>query len=232
MFTGHDLLHTAEAHLSEKYNLGVFVPKDNPDWHGPWDCSEFASWCVFQVCSRLYGCENDSSAPDSAKAFTGFWRRDAHHLGRIIPVQQATATPGAAVLRFPAPGGIGHIAFSDGNGGTVEAHSRRTGVIRGELGGRRWDIGILVPNIEYQTGNGRVTSVAAPVTVFRVTEPLMHGEEVRRIQTALEIKGFNPGPIDGLFGTYTSAAVFAFQIDQGLVGDGEVGSQTAAALGI
>ena len=124
------------------------------------------------------------------------------------------------------------IAFSDGNGGTVEAHSRRTGVIRGELGGRRWDIGILVPNIEYQTGNGRVTSVAAPVTVFRVTEPLMHGEEVRRIQTALEIKGFNPGPIDGLLGTYTSAAVFAFQIDQGLVGDGEVGPQTAAALGI
>ena len=60
----------------------------------------------------------------------------------------------------------------------------------------------------------------------------MHGEEVRRIQTALEIKGFNPGPIDGLLGTYTSAAVFAFQIDQGLVGDGEVGPQTAAALGI
>jgi peptidoglycan hydrolase-like protein with peptidoglycan-binding domain len=35
-----------------------------------------------------------------------------------------------------------------------------------------------------------------------------------------------------VFGTYTSAAVFAFQIDQGLVGDGEVGSQTAAVLGI
>src|SRR6516165_12741164 len=112
MANGADLVTLARQHLGQAYVLGVIVPKDDPNWRGPWDCSEFASWCVFQVCSRLYGCENDSSAPDSAKAFTGFWRRDAHHLGRIIPVQQATATPGAAVLRFPAPGGIGHIAFS------------------------------------------------------------------------------------------------------------------------
>src|SRR5215472_4213568 len=104
MFTGQDLVHKAEAHLNEKYHLGVFVPKNNPNWHGPWDCSEFASWCVFQVCGRIYGCEDDKSAPDRAKAFTGFWQRDAQTLGRIITVQQAAATPGAAVLRFPVPG--------------------------------------------------------------------------------------------------------------------------------
>jgi len=232
MFTGQDLIHKAEAHLKEQYHLGVLVPKNNPNWRGPWDCSEFASWCVFQVSHQLYGCENDSSAPDLAKAFTGFWQRDAQTLGRKITIQQAAGTPGAAVLRFPVPGGVGHIVFSDGSGGTIEAHSRNTGVIKGKLAGRRWDIGILVPDIEYQMGTQTAGPIAAPATIFRLTDPLMSGAAVRRIQTALEAKGFNPGEIDGTFGTHTSAAVIAFQIDQGLAADGEVGTQTAAALGI
>jgi putative peptidoglycan binding protein len=232
MFTGQDLINKAAAHLNQEYRLGVFVPKNNPNWHGPWDCSEFASWCVFQVCNRLYGCENDNGAPDRAKAFTGFWERDAQTLGRIITVQQASATPGAAVLRFPVPGGVGHIVFSDGSGGTIEAHSRNTGVIRSKLADRRWDIGILVPDITYQTGTQTAEPVAAPATIFRLTDPLMRGAAVSRIQSALEARGFNPGKIDGTFGTHTSAAVIAFQIDQGLVADGEVGTQTAAALGI
>jgi N-acetylmuramoyl-L-alanine amidase len=232
MLTGQDLIHAAEAHLNEKYHLGVFVPKNNPNWHGPWDCSEFASWCVFQVCGRLYGCEDDKTAPDRAKAFTGFWQRDAQTLGRIITVQQAAAIPGAAILRFPVPGGVGHIVFSNGSGGTIEAHSSNTGVIRSKLAGRRWDIGVLVPDIEYQTGNQTLGLIAMPATIFRLADPLMHGEVVRRIQTALEAKGFNPGDIDGKFGTHTSAAVVAFQIDQGLTPDGEVGLETATKLGV
>jgi g-D-glutamyl-meso-diaminopimelate peptidase len=60
----------------------------------------------------------------------------------------------------------------------------------------------------------------------------MRGAVVRLVQRALKADGFNPGPIDGLYGLKTVAAVNAFQIVNGLVPDGEVGPETAAALDI
>jgi peptidoglycan hydrolase-like protein with peptidoglycan-binding domain len=60
----------------------------------------------------------------------------------------------------------------------------------------------------------------------------MRGAFVRTVQRALKAEGFNPGPIDGLYGLQTVAAVNAFQITHGLVPDGEVGPQTTKALGI
>jgi N-acetylmuramoyl-L-alanine amidase len=232
MATGQDLLNKAALHLNEKYHLGVLVPKNNPNWRGPWDCAEFASWCVFQVSGQLYGCDHDSGPPDRADAFTGYWQRDVEKLGRKISIQEAAGIPGAAVLRFPVPGGIGHVVFSDGTGRTIEAHSTNSGVIRAALDNRRWDVGVLIPGIEYQPGSQTAGSITPPQTIFRLTDPLMRGEMVRRIQTSLAAKGFNPGEIDGVFGTHTSAAVIAFQIDQGMLKDGEVGPATLKALGI
>ena len=67
----------------------------------------------------------------------------------------------------------------------------------------------------------------------------MHGsastldrETVRQVQKALADKGHDPGPIDGLFGLRTAAAVATFQAMRGLIADGLVGPQTAAALGM
>ncbi|MDT8323260.1 MAG: TIGR02594 family protein [Bacteroidota bacterium] len=53
---------------------------------------------------------------------------------------------------------------------------------------------------------------------------------VRRIQAALEEQGFDPGPIDGIWGRRTIAAVRRFQAAAGLVADGIVGPITSAAL--
>jgi uncharacterized protein (TIGR02594 family) len=53
---------------------------------------------------------------------------------------------------------------------------------------------------------------------------------VRDIQEALQRAGFDPGPIDGVWGRNTMAAVKAFQAHEGLEVDGIVGPQTAAAL--
>jgi putative chitinase len=58
------------------------------------------------------------------------------------------------------------------------------------------------------------------------------GDGVKRLQTALAAAGFNPGNIDGGFGSGTSAAVVAFQKSQGLVPDGIAGFRTQAALGL
>lgn len=53
---------------------------------------------------------------------------------------------------------------------------------------------------------------------------------VRGIQEALKLSGFDPGPLDGIPGLLTHAAVVAFQHAYGLVPDGIVGPNTRAAL--
>ena len=229
--TGDDILQLAIQHVGEKYVLGFSVPKDNSSWAGPWDCAEFASWITFQAADKLYGCDRDFGDPATADAYTGFWDRDARTLGQIIGLDQAAQTAGAFVLRTPAPGAIGHIVISDGKGGTVEAHSSQDGVIALSLSNRRWDMGILVPGIQYTQGPAvPVTSPAT--TIYRLTLPIMKGDQVLKIQKALKAAGFDPGTLDAEFGPHTSSAVVAFQLDKGLTPDGEVGPATSQALGI
>jgi peptidoglycan hydrolase-like protein with peptidoglycan-binding domain len=56
------------------------------------------------------------------------------------------------------------------------------------------------------------------------------GSVVRELQARLASLGFDPGPIDGYFGSLSASAVRAFQRARGLSADGIVGSQTWAAL--
>lgn len=57
------------------------------------------------------------------------------------------------------------------------------------------------------------------------------GAYVVELQNLLNARGFNPGPIDGIFGTRTRAAVISFQRSQNLNPDGIVGVRTWTALG-
>ncbi|MFL5322480.1 MAG: peptidoglycan-binding protein [Myxococcaceae bacterium] len=56
------------------------------------------------------------------------------------------------------------------------------------------------------------------------------GNSVRDLQSQLKALGFNPGPIDGVFGPATKKAVIAFQKSRHLAADGIVGPKTRAAL--
>ncbi len=56
------------------------------------------------------------------------------------------------------------------------------------------------------------------------------GSDVKRLQEILSGGGYNVGPLDGIFGTQTVAAVKSFQQTKGLLPDGVVGPQTWAAL--
>lgn len=231
--SGEEILGIAQQHVGEQYVFDVKVPKNNPNWKGPWNCSEFASWIIYQLAKRLYGCDDDIGDPATARAYTGSWNRDATNLGQFISIDQAARTPGANVLRLPPPGNNthGHIVISDGLGGTVEAHSTNAGVIRSNLSNRRWDTAIQVPGIVYT--QGPPIAVNPPdTTIYHLTMPLMTGGKVGDIQQALSKAGFDPGPIDGEFGPHTQAAVVAFQLSRGLVADGEVGPITAADLGV
>ena len=57
------------------------------------------------------------------------------------------------------------------------------------------------------------------------------GSAVLDLQTQLRSAGFDPGPVDGIFGSQTESAVRSFQNSRRLTVDGIVGSQTWGALG-
>lgn len=58
------------------------------------------------------------------------------------------------------------------------------------------------------------------------------GASVVQLQQLLRNAGFDPGPIDGIFGQRTQSAVIAFQRSRNLVADGIVGVMTWTALGV
>lgn len=115
MATGKELLNIANQHVGEKYEFGANVPFDNPNYKGPWDCAEFISWVVFQTTNFKIGIRGKES-------YTGYWEKDIKTHCTEISISEAAQTYGAILLRSPGFKNIdiGHIVFSDGNGGTIE----------------------------------------------------------------------------------------------------------------
>jgi peptidoglycan hydrolase-like protein with peptidoglycan-binding domain len=62
--------------------------------------------------------------------------------------------------------------------------------------------------------------------------PAAAASGIGAIQKKLSDLGYDPGPIDGIMGPLTRAAIRAFQAARGLAVDGIVGPQTAGALGV
>jgi peptidoglycan hydrolase-like protein with peptidoglycan-binding domain len=124
---------------------------------------------------------------------------------------------------------MGHIAVSDGKGGTVEAMGTAFGVRRGKVTGRSWDTGVLLPKFTYDDAAAEV-AVEEPAVLYAMGRLGMKKTVVKNIQRALKALGINPGPIDGDYGSQTVAAVAAFQATKGLIVDGQVGLQTAKRL--
>jgi murein L,D-transpeptidase YcbB/YkuD len=77
-------------------------------------------------------------------------------------------------------------------------------------------------------------AISAEAGTATITQPLSAGStgtDVLVLQERLNAAGY-PVAVDGVFGSDTDAAVRTFQDDEGLVVDGVVGPQTAAALGL
>ena len=229
MPTGQAMIDLAKRHIGELYE-SVVVPKNDPNWHGPWDCAELLSWLVYQVSQQLYGCVNDEAPPATADAYTGGWESDSANLGRRVSIQQAAATAGGILLRYPPTAGSeGHAVICDGVGGTVEAKNSVSGVVADTVQDRYWDTGVLIPNITYGPANTSLV-YRPPLLLYAIGAPNMIASTVMAIQRALDAAGFDPGPIDGVFGQGTAGATANYQRANGLVADGQVGVKTAAAL--
>lgn len=80
---------------------------------------------------------------------------------------------------------------------------------------------------------GQVNPPPPPPVVYptlSLKTPNMTGPDVKMLQTRLKANGVNPGPIDGIFGPQTDAAVRKFQAQNHLVADGIVDAVTWKAL--
>ena len=53
---------------------------------------------------------------------------------------------------------------------------------------------------------------------------------VKAVQKRLDVCGYHPGPVDGVLGPRTKAALTAFQKDNGLRVDGSIGIETLMRL--
>lgn len=214
--TGARIVQLAESKIGQRYVLGSRVDYQDVTWAGPWDCAELATWAVYQAIYVLHGVTADGDA------YSGAW---ASMPRGVVSPEQAAATPGAILVRRPGgPERSGHVAISTGNGRTVEAHSSRLGVVAHSAVGRRWDLGIMVPGVQY------ADHPPFPLAVPRVLRIGSRGHDVLHVQSRLSMLGYDPGPIDGIFGEKTHSAVLLAQAAFGLVVDGEVGAQTTAAI--
>jgi peptidoglycan hydrolase-like protein with peptidoglycan-binding domain len=61
--------------------------------------------------------------------------------------------------------------------------------------------------------------------------PNLTPDGVRQVQQALQKKGYDPGPLDGILGPQTKEAVRKFQDFYGIKASGEINNQTLYALG-
>ena len=108
---------------------------------------------------------------------------------------------GDLVFRYSfAVGKMGHVGVYVGNGMVIEAQGRDAGVVMRHLSYGGW------------THQGRYPALAedtAP-TVFRLTSPMMRGENVKLMQAALNACGYDCGKADGSCGKATMTAVKAF----------------------
>ena len=64
------------------------------------------------------------------------------------------------------------------------------------------------------------------------TASAQNAETVRKVQEALNEKGYNVGPVDGKWGTKSKQAMKKFQKSEGIQANGKIDTQTLAKLGV
>lgn len=137
-----------------------------------------------------------------------------------------------------------HTAMYCGSGMEVEASINENGGVTGGQPGDQTGREFLVRPyrnypwdcvLRYTGGDdGDEPEKSKPTYYYNVNLPLLkqgiEDDAVTTVQQLLAAKGYYTGDCDGIFGELTKRAVMAFQADNDLETDGEVGGETWAKL--
>ena len=158
-------------------------------------------------------------------------------MGKCEIIEKSDVRRGCWVFKVSS-GKASHIGYVvDDELNVIEAKGRDDGVIKRPLSKGGWNAyGIpkyFADEIKPATpkqDDGKGWEVAR---VLKVTKPLMKGDDVKAVQTALIAHKYNCGAtgVDGIFGKNTAYAVRCFQAANRLVVDGKAGRYTVTALG-
>lgn len=217
------VLRFALAQAGDTYQLGAEASSSdaNPT---VFDCSELVEW----ACARA-GVQ--PTMPDLT------WNQQLHceQAGKLISVQQAIGTRGALLFKhrdgsgnpvsdmrtFPTDA---HVAFSLGNGRTIEAMGTQWGVCEGNANRASWTAGGLIPGVDYGLKEPPTTVPAgkAPAANPGTTSPSgklrlvkgSTGAEVKELQQMLESIGVDRLPHYSLTGQFTDLTDLAIRLVQ------------------
>jgi cell wall-associated NlpC family hydrolase len=218
-----DVLLCALAQKGDRYVFGAEVPLTAQD-ASAWDCSELVEW----ACGR---------AGVSPKVLDGAFNQWAqiNAKGGLTSVAEGINTRGA--LLFVGSGkGVGreaitHVAFSLGDGTTIEARGKKWGVGCWPAA-NRFDFAGRIPGVDY--GGGHAPLTTPPPAKFPPFQHLvklgMADDFVRAVQQRLVDRGWKSITVNGVFDEATDRVVRLFQGEKALEVDGKVGSKTWEAL--
>ena len=196
--------------------------------------------CVGLIKGYLW-CDDPDGVPrynaSQDVAVSGLWAQ----CNRRGPLNTIPEIPGVCVFN----GSLGHVGVYIGKGEVVEAMGQDYGVVKTQLHARNWTNWGMPRWIDYEVQGEEDEIIVEPdkpkekpsgLQAYAVYLPLLRqgstGKAVRSAQTLLIANGCGCGPdgVDGDFGTMTRKAVLRYQQQNGLLVDGEIGSETWSRL--
>ena len=136
MATGREIVATALEYDGLPYVMGAEADLTGAVFPDALDCSEL----VQLACAR-----------HGVGILDGHWLQwkwcASQHT--LIPVEQAIDTPGALLFVYDGST-TGHVAFSRGDGTTMEARGSAWGCGSWPTEGRGWTHGALIPDVDYE----------------------------------------------------------------------------------
>ena len=98
---------------------------------------------------------------------------------------------------------------------------------------RRWHAAVIIFGIFAVSSMPWSGGFSVSQAVAAHHEKAQYGfSVVMRLQRVLAAKGYDPGPVDGVFGPRTAAALMSYQRDNGLPTSGVLDDQTRRSLGL
>lgn len=166
-----DVLLFAIAQDGDRYLFGAEAKATDPN-PGAFDCSELVEWS----CARA---GVSPQMPDGAYN----QRQHCRNTGMGIPLGQGLRTRGALLFVGDGVGtgrdAITHVAWSLGDGTTIEARGKKWGVGTWPST-NRFDFAGLVPGVDYTPGHGRPEALNVDEILKAIADlrtELLHADE-------------------------------------------------------